>query len=113
MVQFVIEVKTVVGMQHSQSGCIHEAQVQLIGLNAANHQHSPPVVLTDLTTKHVVLHVELTNDERQPLKYVIYLRECATFPQAVHLATSLAGRACVTADFSRPNTPTGSDEESS
>jgi hypothetical protein len=111
MVDFVIEVKTVQGYSQSKTGCIHEAQVQLIGLNAANHERSPPVVLTNLAETHFVLHLDLQT--HAPLKYVIYQQKCKSFPQAVHLAKKLAARPCVSADFSRgPSRPASSDEDS-
>ena len=103
MVDFVIEVKTAAGL--TRSACLHEAQVQLIGLNAANHVRSPPVMLTDLKSKFTVLHLALESYE--PLKYVINSQECTSFPQAVHLATMLAKRECVTAEFSRAGSDSG------
>jgi hypothetical protein len=105
MVDFVIEVKTVAGLRQSRTGCLHEAQVQLIGLNAANHERSPPVVMTDLKTRFTVLHLALESNE--PLKYVVYQQECNSFPQAVHLAKQLAKRDCQTQDFSRSRSDDG------
>lgn len=105
MVDFVIEVKTVAGLSRSRTGCLHEAQVQLIGLNAANHERSPPVVLTDLKNHFTVLHLALKSYE--PLKYVVYRQECHSFPQAVHLAKQLAKRECQTQDFSRSRSDDG------
>ena len=48
MVKFAVEIKTTEGFRKSQDGCLFEAQLQLIGLNAFNVIGSPPVVLTNL-----------------------------------------------------------------
>ena len=52
MVSFAIEIKTTEALANSHDGCMLEAQLQLIGLNAFNTLRSPPVVLTNLAKIH-------------------------------------------------------------
>ncbi|KAL3904566.1 MAG: hypothetical protein SGILL_010016 [Bacillariaceae sp.] len=102
MVQFAIEIKTVEGLNQSQDGCLLEAQLQLIGLNAFNVFGSPPVVLTNLARTHQVLYLDYKEDG---WTYVIKRQNCKTFPAAVHFAIQKGSETGVSTNFSRPMTP--------
>ena len=101
MVKFVVEVKTVYGYQQSQSGCMRECQLQLIGLNAFNTNCSPPVVLSNLAGKHQVVYLDADGEWR----YVIKVQDCESFEAAIHFADALSNRECISQHFSRPTTP--------
>lgn len=105
MVKFVIELKTVHGYQQTQSGCMHECQLQLIGLNAFNTNCSPPVVLSNLARKHQVVFLD-ADDQWQ---YAIKVQDCESFAAAIHFANALSERECISQHFSRPTTPNASD----
>ena len=93
MVKFAIELKTVKGYrQQSTTGCMREAQLQLVGLNAFNTHSSPPVLLSNLAKTHQEV-VYLDKDEEW--KYHIAVQDCATF---VHWYCSLV-RFCPLACF--------------
>ena len=99
MVSFAIEIKTVKAWRKSHDGCMLEAQLQLIGLNAFNTAGSPPVVLTNLAKAHTVLFLEYKEGEQWG--YVIKAQNCQTFPAAIHLAIQKA-KEHISAEFSRP-----------
>lgn len=90
MIKFAIEIKTVAGYQQSKTGCMSEAQLQLIGLNAFNTNCSPPVVLTNLARTHEVVYLAV-DEEGQ---YTIKVRKCDSFAAAVHFANDKVGK-CV------------------
>lgn len=101
MIKFAIEIKTVAGYKQSTSGCMREAQLQLIGLNAFNTNNSPPVILTNLANKHQVVYL----DKDQEWRYLIRVQDCTTFAAAVHFANSTASNPSISHHFSRPTTP--------
>ena len=101
MVKFVVEVKTVYGYQQSQTGCMRECQLQLIGLNAFNTNCSPPVVLSNLAWKHQVVYLDADEEWR----YAIKVQDCESFEAAIHFADALSNRECISQHFSRPTTP--------
>ncbi|CAB9526721.1 hypothetical protein SEMRO_1875_G303020.1 [Seminavis robusta] len=103
MVSFAIEIKTNKAMANSHDGCMLEAQLQLIGLNAFNTLRSPPVVLTNLASTHKVLYLEYK--EGTEWGYIIKSQKCQTFPAAIHLAMKKAAMKGISAEFSRPMTP--------
>jgi hypothetical protein len=110
MVTVLIEIKTVPGMKGSASNCRREAVVQLIGMNAANPTHSPPVVLTNLTKQHFVLYLERLPADEYPFEFEIRERPCSSFAAAVHFALAVAAREPITRDFSRSTTPPTSED---
>ena len=101
MVKFVVEVKTVYGYQQSQTGCMRECQLQLIGLNAFNTNCSPPVVLSNLARKHQVVYLDADGEWR----YVIKVQDCESFEAAIHFADALSNREFISQHCSRPTTP--------
>jgi hypothetical protein len=118
MIHFAMEVKTPALVTTSESGCIREAVVQLLGLNAANTQWSPCVVLTDLVSYHWVLF--LTQRSLEPLKFEVYKQKCVSLRSAVCFATRRVGiekyvkhSRCISAYFARPPSPVTSADEAS
>jgi hypothetical protein len=105
-VLFATEIKRPQDIAKSKSGCLREAQIQLIGLNVDNPNGSPPVILTDLVSVHRVLYVDVKSGT---FAYVIKQITCASFAAAVLTAQILGERECVTANFSRPPSPSNSE----
>ena len=101
MVEVAIEIKTVAGLQHSEDGCLLEAQLQLIGLNAFNTLKSPPVVLSNLAKTHHVVYLDYNQDG---WSYVIKRKKCSTFAAAIHFARKVAEERSISSNFSRPMT---------
>ena len=101
MVKFVVELKTVYGYQQSQTGCMRECQLQLIGLNAFNTNCSPPVVLSNLARKHQVIYLDADEEWR----YTIKVQDCDSFAAAIQFADVLSNRDCISEHFSRPASP--------
>eukprot|EP00523_Entomoneis_sp_CCMP467_P003480 CAMPEP_0168764528 /NCGR_PEP_ID=MMETSP0724-20121128/24918_1 /TAXON_ID=265536 /ORGANISM="Amphiprora sp., Strain CCMP467" /LENGTH=332 /DNA_ID=CAMNT_0008813751 /DNA_START=45 /DNA_END=1043 /DNA_ORIENTATION=+ len=106
MVRIAIEIKTTNGYKQSVDGCMGEAQLQLIGLNAFNTNHTPPVLLSNLAKTHFVLYLDYSDDG---WSYVIKKRLCATFSAALHFALEKSNEDSISANFSRPMTPESSD----
>lgn len=108
MVKFAIELKTVEGYRQSTTGCMREAQLQLIGLNAFNTLSSPPVLLSNLAKKHQVVYL----DKDEDWNYDIAVQNCATFAAAVHFAQQKSEEGSISEQFARPNTPQSLDSSS-
>jgi hypothetical protein len=100
-----IEVKTQAAMNLSSTGCEREAVLQLIGLNIANTAHTPPVVLTNLVGTHRVYFLEYQGTADDPAGYVVKRTTCHCLCCAIHLASDIASRRCISADFARAPTP--------
>lgn len=111
MTTVLIEIKTVAGMSGSGSNCRREAIVQLIGANAANTTHAPPVVVSNLARTHFVLYLDRLPLDKHPYEFVIRERTCKTFPSALHFALSLVKRGAIAQDFARAPTPPVSDAD--
>lgn len=106
MVRIAIEIKTTNGYRQSVDGCMFEAQLQLIGLNAFNTNHTPPVLLSNLAKTHFVLYLDYRDDG---WSYVIKKQKCATFSAALHFALKKSDEDSISANFSRPMTPESDD----
>ena len=106
MVKFAIELKTKEGYNKSTTGCVREAQLQLIGLNAFNTHSSPPVLLSNLAKIHQVFYLAKDED----WNYEIAVQNCATFAAAVHFANQKSEEGGISQHFARPNTPQSSDD---
>ena len=81
MASFAIEMKTNKALQNSSDGCMLEAQLQLIGLNAFNTVKSPPMGLTNLARTSTVLYLEYNQGVKW--RYIIKSQKCQTFPAAI------------------------------
>jgi len=101
--KFAVEVKPVLQMtgEAKINQALREAFIQLVGLNADNDDHSPPVVLTNLVGQHFVLYFDLGNG-----RYKLKIRKFDRFEFAIHYVVStLMDRPSVTADLFRGPTP--------
>jgi hypothetical protein len=79
--RYFIEVKRVEDFVQEDS--LREAVLQLIGGNASNSFHSPPVVLTNLAKMHFVLFVNLDGDPTVELKFKLSVLKMRTFGAAI------------------------------
>jgi hypothetical protein len=62
---------------------LREAVLQLIGGNASNSFHSPPVLLTNLSKKHYVLFISLVGDPTVELKFRLNVLRMSSFGLAL------------------------------
>lgn len=99
MVRLAIEIKTTSGYMQSADGCVFEAQLQLIGPNAFNTNHSPPVVLSNLAKTHSVFYLAYDNDG---WSYIVKKQKCDWFPAAIHFALQKSLDDPISAEFARP-----------
>lgn len=125
-VRVAIEVKPQSVFKSSSSGCMREAVIQLIGLNANNPYRfgttlhsilppspfltfgwcvrSPAVILTNLLETHRVIFINHESDD--PLQYSLKERCFKNFNHALHFAMEMGifGKGH-TLQFARPPTP--------
>lgn len=99
--KYLIEIKTAYDFRLESA--LREAVLQLVGCNASNTFHSPPVILTNLAGKHYVLFVVLEGDPKINLSFSLKVYEMETFREAVDYAEELSQRECVTSHFCRPS----------
>jgi hypothetical protein len=62
---------------------LREAVLQLIGGNACNSFHSPPVLLTDLAKMHYVLYISLLGDPTVELRFKLNVVRMPSFGVAL------------------------------
>ena len=108
MVDYCIEVKRLEDMKGDSAcdKCEKEAMLQLIGLCVDNPNSAPPVILTNMVKKHIVLYLDLERED--PLSFQIKKRNCSSILCAAHFALSLANkkeRRGIARDFGRGPTP--------
>jgi hypothetical protein len=109
-VKFAIEVKRH-GDIHSPAklkSALREAATQLLGLCGDNSNNTPPVLLTDFCSVFIVLQLHLKSN--YPLKFEILAWRCSSIKSALHKAFTASMLPCVSADFGRPDTPSGSSD---
>ena len=82
--RYFIEIKRVEDFVQEES--LREAVLQLIGGNASNSFHSPPVVLTNLAKMHFVLFITLEGDPTLELKFKLSILKMRTFGDAIAFA---------------------------
>jgi hypothetical protein len=105
--RYYIEIKRVSDFVLEDS--LREAALQLIGGNASNPYHSPPVLLTNLCGMHFVLYLSLVGDPRLALRYKVHVLQMASLGQALSLAEERTSRMrSVTRDLARRPTPPSS-----
>ena len=105
--QYFIEIKRVSDFVEEDS--LREAFLQLVGGNASNSFHSPPVLLTNLSKKHYVLFITLDGNPTVCLKYKLHVLKMPTFGFAVaFLEERTAEMNSVTLHFGRRPTPPSS-----
>ena len=107
---FCIEIKRVGDMSSAGAvnRCLREGILQLIGLNVANTNTSPSVLVTNLNGRHYVLYISKNPDPGR-LQYTLNLLQFSTFGRSVdYIRDKLMLRQCVTHDFGSPLSPEGS-----
>ena len=108
--QYFIEIKRAADFALEDS--LREAFLQLVGGNASNSFHSPPVLLTNLAMTHYVLFVTLVGDPTICLKYELHVLKMPTFGVAVaFLEERTAEMNSVTLHFGRRPTPPSSPQK--
>jgi hypothetical protein len=78
---YFIEIKRVEDFVLEDS--LREAVLQLIGGNASNSFHSPPVLLTNLASMHFVLYITLEGDPTVELRFKLNVLKMETFGVAL------------------------------
>jgi hypothetical protein len=108
-VKFAIEVKRNkdINTPAKLKSALREATTQLLGLCGDNSINTPPVLLTDFCSVFIVLQLHLKSN--YPLKFEILAWRCSSNKSALHKALTASMLPCVSADFGRPDTPSGSD----
>ena len=87
--RYCIEVKTKSALSTvaGVNGCLREAFLQLIGLNACNPYKSPAVILTDLVDSHHVLYLTRQSNTRSvPCQYNLSIHKFSKFSHALWFA---------------------------
>lgn len=88
---------------------LREAVLQLIGGNASNSFHSPPVLLTNLARMHFVLYITLVSDPTEALRFKLNVIKMPTFGVAIaFLEERTAEMKSVTLHLGRKPTPSSS-----
>ncbi len=85
--QYFIEVKRVEDFVEEDS--LREAVLQLIGGNASNSFHSPPVLLTNLAKMHYVLYITLEGDPTVKLEFKLNVVKMQSFGVALAFVEDL------------------------
>lgn len=102
--RYFIEIKRVEDFVEEDS--LREAVLQLIGGNASNSFHSPPVLLTDLAKLHYVLYITLVGNPTVKLKFKLNVIRMPSFGAAIaFLEEHTAERKSVTLHLGRRPTP--------
>ena len=105
--RYYIEIKTVEGFREEDS--LREAAAQLIGGNAANGFHSPPVLLSNLFKNHYLLYFTLEGDPRLLLAYKLNVLKMPSFGAALAMVESMTmERHCYTRNMGCKPTPPSS-----
>jgi hypothetical protein len=79
--RYFIEIKRVEDFVEEDS--LRESVLQLIGGNASNSFHSPPVLLTNLAKMHYVLHISLVGDPTVELRFKLNVVRMPSFGVAL------------------------------
>lgn len=81
--RYFIEIKRVQDFAGDGEECLREAVLELIGRNASNSFHSPPVLLTNLSGKHYVLFITLIGNPTIELKFKLNVLKMSSFGLAL------------------------------
>ena len=102
--RYFIEIKRVEDFVEEDS--LREAVLQLIGGNASNSFHSPPVLLTNLAKMHYVLYISLVGDPTVELRFKLNVVRMPSFGVALAFVEELtADMKSVTLHLGRKPTP--------
>ena len=105
--RYFIEIKREVDFVEEDS--LREAVLELIGGNASNSFHSPPVLLTNLARMHYVLYISLVGDPTLRLEFKLNVVRMPSFGVAVAFAEELtAEMKSVTQHLGKKPTPPSS-----
>ena len=105
--RYFIEIKRVEDFVLEDS--LREAVLQLIGGNASNSFHSPPVLLTNLAKMHYVLYISLVGDPTVELKFKLNVVKMPFFGAALAFVEELtADMRSVTLHLGRKPSPPSS-----
>lgn len=105
--RYFIEIKRV--QDFAVENSLREAVLQLIGGNASNSFHSPPVLLTNLAKMHYVLYITLVGDPAVHLKFKLNVVKMPSFGAALALVEErTTDMESVTMHFCRKPTPASS-----
>lgn len=105
--RYFIEIKRVADFVEENS--LREAVLQLIGGNASNSFHSPPVLLTNLAKEHYVLYISLVGDPTVALIFKLNIIRMPSFGVAIaFLEERTAEMKSVTLHLCRKPTPPSS-----
>ena len=85
--RYFIEIKRVADFVEEDS--LREAVLELIGGNASNCFHSPPVLLTNLARMHYVLYITLMGDPTLELQFKLNVVKMPSFGVALAIAEEL------------------------
>lgn len=112
-VKYAIEVKSTADIKTPSklASAIREATTQVLGLCGDNGNNTPPVVLTDFCTVFIVLQLNLRSAAPE-LKYEVLAWSCTNIKSALFKADQVSALPCISMDFGRPDTPSGSDADS-
>ena len=106
-IKYFIEVKRSADFKEEES--LREAVLQLLGGNASNSFHSPPVLLTNLVRMHYVLFITLVGDPSERLQFKLNILKMATFGLALAYVEEKTVSMCShTLHLGRKPTPSGS-----
>jgi hypothetical protein len=102
--RYFIEIKRVEDFVEEDS--LRESVLQLIGGNASNSFHSPPVLLTNLAKMHYVLYISLVGDPTVELRFKLNVVRMPSFGVALAFVEELtAEMKSVTLHLGRKPTP--------
>ena len=79
--RYFIEIRRVEDFVEEES--LRESVLQLIGGNASNSFHSPPVLLTNLAKNHYVLYISLVGDPTVKLRFKLNVVRMPSFGVAL------------------------------
>jgi len=105
--RYFIEIKR--GEDFVKEDSLREAVLQLIGGNASNTFHSPPVLLTNLLSMHFVLFITLEGDPTTELRFKLNVLKMGTFGVALaFVEEQTSTMRSVTSHMGRKPTPPSS-----
>jgi hypothetical protein len=87
---------------------MREAFLQLVGLNCSNSARSPPVILTNLDDRYILLYIAREQAGEVRLEYSVKFAQYPTLEEVFIAAVEVADRPCITTNFARMPTPTSS-----
>jgi hypothetical protein len=111
-IMFAIEVKTVEAMskEASENQSLREAFLQLIGISVGNSYKSPPVILTNLHSKHYILYLSIRGDPEASFSFDLNIHKSSNLHELIHFANALGKRPSITSKLGTMLTPLVSEQ---